>query len=461
MSGPVDTADAEEKRFRALAARIDRLICAIDLALTRQVNVILHMPAFQELEARWRALALLVDQAGVGQNVIVRVLDVSWPTLSRALERATDFEQSHLFRLVYDDEFGMPGGLPFGLLVADYMITREASREHGDQIEALRGLAGVGAAAFCPVIAGAAPDILGIERFEDLTPATDLTPPRIGAGATPADIRWNALRRAEDTRFVGLVAPRTCIRTAWSRFDDTRLDGFTFDEDLRPPLLVNGAFAFASTVVTAFLDSGWFAAIRGAYQDQPGGGRVPALGTFDMNLDAHALSAQAPVELRLTPSQEEAVIEQGVIPLSVLHMDASAVFNANSSLHAPMVYSSAIATQNARLSAMLQYVLCTSRFAHYLKVIMRDEIGSIAAPDILQTRLTEWLRDYCLGNDDANQDLKAQYPLRDAGVTVSAIAGKPGCYSCTIRLQPHFQLDDISTSFHLIAEAPPRVERIA
>lgn len=460
-----ESKDAADERFRALAARIDRLVCAIDDALTRQVNAVMHTSAFQELEARWRALAMLVDQAGTGSGVLVRVLDVSWPTLVRSLERSADFDQNHLFRLVYDGEFGMPGGLPFGLLVADYAVSPHADtpggRPVGDQIEALRRLAAIGAAGFCPVIAGAAPDALGIDSFSDLTPAHDLTPPRVGANAHPIEIRWQSLRRAEDTRFMGLVAPRVCIRAPWYRYQSTRTDHFTFDEDIRHPLYANGAFAFASTVISAFIDSGWFAAIRGAYQDRSGGGRIDMLVPYDFSTDAHGLSAQAPVEVRPTASQEEAMIDRGIIPVSALYREASAIFNANPSLHAPATYATPVATQNARLAAMLQYVLCTSRFAHYLKVIMRDEIGAAADPKVLQARLATWLGDYCLGNDDADQELKAQYPLRDAGVTVSAIAGRPGSYSCTIRLQPHFQLDDISTSFHLIAEAPQRAERTA
>jgi type VI secretion system protein ImpD len=448
--------DATSDQFRALAARVDRLITAIDAALTRQVNAVLHTPAFREMEARWRALHLLVDLAGTGRGVVLRVLDVSWTDLGRSMERATDFDQSHLFRLVYDGEFGMPGGLPFGLLVGDYVVSQVTDRARGDQVEVLRRLSSVAAAAFSPMIMGAAPETLGYEAFSLIGAENDIEPiPRRNA-PDPDRRRWESLRQAEDTRFLGLVAQRVLVRSAYHRYQLARADGFSFDETPDQPLFANGAFAFATTVVAAFQDSGWFAAIRGANQDAPGGGRAVGFRPHDFGTDFHGLSAQSPIEFRPTAAQEEAMIERGMIPLSALYLDPEPVFNANPSLHAPQKYDTEIATQNARLASMLQYVLCTSRFAHYLKVIMRDEIGSVADPASLQKRLNDWLRDYCLGNDDASHDLKAQYPLRDAGVDVSEIVGRPGSYACTVRLQPHFQLDDISTSFHLIAEAPVR-----
>ncbi len=440
--------------FAALAAHVDRLITAIDDALTRQVNEILRAPAFAAMEARWRALALLVAQADDG--VLIRVLDAGWPALSRHLERAVDFDHSHLFRLVYDEEFGMPGGTPFGLLVCDYAVSPLPGGAGGDQVETLRRLAAVGAAAFCPVILGAAPETFGLADFGTLRADTDLRPVSDASRPDPQMVRWTALRRTEDSRFLGLVAPRIAIRHRYLRHQGDRADGFRFDEDARRPVFASGVFAFASMVMRAYQDSGWFAAIRGAYQDAPGGGRVGTVPAFDFGTDRHRLSAQAPVEARLTAAQEEALIAQGIIPLSALYLEPEACFGASPSLHLPAAYSTPVASQNARLAALLQYVLCTSRFAQYLKVILRDEIGSVAEPSRIQAELTSWLRGYCLGNDDADQGLKAQYPLRDAGVEVTDIAGRPGSYACTVRLQPHFQLDDISTSFHLIAEASPQ-----
>jgi type VI secretion system protein ImpD len=231
--------------------------------------------------------------------------------------------------------------------------------------------------------------------------------------------------------------------------------GFHYHEGPADVLEANAAFGFALTVVAAFQDSGWFAAIRGAFQDAEGGGRVPGFPSVTLQRGDAAIPAQTPVAMRLTTSQEDAMAERGVMPLATLYHDPSPVFGLTPSLHEPHRYDRPVATQNARLAAMLQYVLCTSRFAHYLKVIMRDEIGGISDPRAIEARLGQWLRGYTLGNDDASAELKAAYPLRDAGVEVRAIPGRPGSYACTIRLQPHFQLDDVATSFHLVAEAAP------
>ncbi|MFS4437487.1 type VI secretion system contractile sheath large subunit [Paracoccaceae bacterium GXU_MW_L88] len=443
--------EAERAAFRALAARIDRIIAALDDALTAQLNAILHAPAFRAMEARWLGLKKLVDQAGVGRGVLIRVLNVDWRSLGRNLERSADYDQSRLFRLVYDGEFGMPGGLPFGLLVGDYEVSPHDPPQAQDQVDTLRRLAAVAAAAFCPVILNAGPQTFGYGSFDAITGASDLAPDR---SAAMQRLRWDNLRNADDTRFLGLVAPGLVIRAPRVRYMPGRIDGFTFDEAQDRPLVIGGAFAFAATVIAAFQQSGWFADIRGVHQDEQGAGLVPFYPPYDYHTDRHGLSAQSPAAFRPTTTQEEAMIAQGIIPLCSLYQSAVPVFNANPSFHAPATYETPLANQNARLASMLQYVLCTARFAHYLKVIMRDEIGSITDPALIEARLTDWLRSYCLGNDDAAQELKAQYPLRDAGVRIAGIRGLPGSYRCTIHLQPHFQLDDISTSFHLIAEAP-------
>lgn len=452
-----------------VAARIDRLILEIDAALTRQLNVILAAPEFQAMEARWLALDRVLTAAGRDGQVIVRVLDASWRTVSRDLDRAVEFDQSHLHRLIYDGEFGMPGGLPFGVLIGDYQVSAATDRARGDQVEALSRIAAVAAAAFCPILLGAAPDLLGVDDYAQIAPHTDLTEPRQNGaaptrgradlGAHRAQIRWNTLRARDDARFIGLIAPQIVLRAPRKRLPFTRADGFTFDEDPRRVLAVAGSFAFATTLVAAFRSSGWFAAIRGAVQDEDGGGRVTGWPGHDLGTDSHGLSVQAPATLRLTAVQEEALIARGIVPLSTLPLTDEAVFNANPSLHLPARYDTAGATENARISAMLQYVLCTSRFAHYLKVMMRDAVGSVAPPAMVQSRLNDWLRGYCLGNDDADAHLKAEYPLRNAGVQVNPIPGKPGAFAAKIHLQPHFQLDDISTSFHLVSEAPAGLER--
>jgi type VI secretion system protein ImpD len=447
---------ASNARVREVSARLQSLVAMIDRTISRQLRAVLRHCDFLAMEARWRALALLVEQADGAAPVVVRVLDASWAAVARDLERAADFDRSRMHQLIYDGEFGMPGGLPFGLMVGDYELGPDAA-EGADPIGALRLMGGVAASAFCPFVAGASPGTLDLAGWDELSAHTSVPAPagERAARLAPATFRWASLRRDEDARFLGLAAPRLVLRGPPDRARRSRAVGFHYHEGPADVLEANAAFGFALTVVAAFQDSGWFAAIRGAFQDAEGGGRVPGFPSVTLQRGDAAIPAQTPVAMRLTTSQEDAMAERGVMPLATLYHDPSPVFGLTPSLHEPHRYDRPVATQNARLAAMLQYVLCTSRFAHYLKVIMRDEIGGISDPRAIEARLGQWLRGYTLGNDDASAELKAAYPLRDAGVEVRAIPGRPGSYACTIRLQPHFQLDDVATSFHLVAEAAP------
>lgn len=431
----------------------DQLIQLIDEAINRQVNAILHHPAFQAMEGGWRGLAMLVRMASRSSDVKIKIVSASWNEIARNMHRASDFDQSHLFELVYNREFGMPGGEPIGLLIGNYDIAPDAG---DDTIGTLGEIGAVAAAGFCPFIAGASPGVLGLDNFHELSRVTDLSRHMEG----PDRLRWNSLRTREDSRFLGMVAPRILMRAPYAPFDRRRNDGFPFREtiasDGRSLLWGNAAFAFASVVIRNFVESGWFADIRGVTQDQVDGGMLAPweLAPYDLGTESQSLSAQTPVEIRLTSSQEQQFCDLGLIPVASTYMSASAIFNSNQSLHAPQNYANENARQNARLAAMLQYVLCASRFSHYLKVIMRDEIGKLLTASSIQRRLEDWLAGYTLGNDDADLSLRTRFPLRSAGVGVEEVPGKPGTFACTVRLQPHFQLDDVSTSFHLIAETP-------
>ncbi|MER0237077.1 type VI secretion system contractile sheath large subunit [Fulvimarina sp. MAC8] len=432
----------------------DRLIARIDELIERQVNTILHDPKFMEMEARWRGLAFLISMALRSQEVKIRCLPVSRAEIERDLVRAGEFDQSHLFDLVYSREFGMPGGEPFGLIVADFMMSPDDVGSQIDVVGMLAGLSNVAAAAFCPLIAGASAEAAGIDDFSDLNRVLDLQ----NLEGSAARLRWSSLRAQEDSRFIGLVAPRVLMRPVYSAHDRRRIDSFPFRERIAADgstlLWANGAFAFAAVVIRTFVETGWFADLRGSTQGEIDGGLLASdeLAPLDLGLESDGLSAQPPVEVRLTSRQAEQLADLGIVPISTTYLSSGVIFNSNQSLHAPPRYSSEYARQNARLAAMLQYVLCASRFSHYLKVMMRDEIGQLADPRIIQERLSRWLSEYTLGNDDASIDLRTRFPLRSAGIEVGDIPGKPGCYACTVRLQPHFQLDDVSTSFHLVAE---------
>ncbi|MFF8803055.1 MULTISPECIES: type VI secretion system contractile sheath large subunit [unclassified Methylobacterium] len=440
-------------KLAAALARIDRLIALIDRSLNRAVNAILHHPDFQALEARWRGLAYLVVAARGTDNVAVKLLAVSWRELARDFERAVEFDQSHLFELVYAREFGMPGGEPFGLLLGDYAVGHRIDpAQRTDDISALQGIAGVAAAAFAPFLAALRPETLALDGFADL----DGLPNLAAAFEGPDFVRWKSLRAREDCRFVGLLAPRILMRTPHRAHHRPRPDGFPFEEVVRAEgrelLWGSPVYAFARVVLRAFGVSGWFADLRGAPQDQAGGGLVTDLPTLSFDTDRPGLAAQPPVEIRLTANQERQLSDHGIIPVGALPFTAALVFNANPSLHRPARAAGPAAEENARLAAMLQYVLCASRFAHTLKVMMRDQVGRLGGAAAVEGLIVDWLAQYRLGSDSAAPELKARYPLRDAGVEVREIPGRPGVLGCTLRLQPHFQLDDVAASFQLVAE---------
>lgn len=432
---------------------IDRLIAAIDKMLTAQVNAILHHRRFQRLEASWRGLSSLVDTAASMRRVKIRLLDVSWRELARDLERAIEFDQSQLFTKVYCDEFGAPGGEPFGLLIGDYYVRHQRGADHPtDDVGALKAIAAVAAAAFCPFVTSCAPALFGLDRFADFATNFDLA--RSFEGHDFA--RWRSLREAEDARFVGIALPRILLREPY-RQDPGRVDGFPFREIAGAPhadefLWGNAAFAFASVVIRAFDHYGWFADLRGAPDEMAGGGLVSELPSHVFDSQGRHAIPNAPLDVYISDRQEKQLSELGIIPLSrVGYLDAC-VFYSTQSIHQPKTYDRAAATANARLSAMLQYVLCASRFAHYIKTIGRDKIGSFATATDFENHLRQWLRGYCVANDDASNAVKARYPLRDAEVQVRDVAGRPGTFGCVIHLKPHFQLDEIQTSFRLVTE---------
>ena len=460
---PVEIAEllhvCEEPRTRrrttdgGAAANIDCLIVAIDALISAQVNAILHHPRFQALEARWRGLAYLVQVVRGIANTKLRLLTASWTELARDFDRAVEFDQSRLFRLVYGDEFDMPGGEPFGLMVGDYAVAHRPSGDcPSDEVSALRSIAAVAAAAFCPFVATCRPSLLGLDHFADL----DLLPDLAGANGGPDFARWRALQSVPDARFLGIVLPRVLLRLPYRHHDRRRIDGFAFREEISAGgdelLWGNAAFAFAGVVLRAFGRSGWFADLRGAPQDSEGGGLITDLPSLSFATDRPGVAVQPPVEFRLSSSQERMISELGLIPVAPVTYTPFLVFNSNASLHRPVSYDRPAAAQNAKLSAMLQYVLCASRLAHHMKGKMRDQIGCLVGASGLEQQLSEWLSHYCIGNDEAAADIKARFPLRSAQVRVAEVPGRPGVLSCVLHLQPHFQLDDVLATFHLVTE---------
>ncbi|MFT4542267.1 MAG: type VI secretion system protein ImpD [Planctomycetota bacterium] len=438
---------------REILDRICVAIALLDAQIGDQLDVILHAPAMQKLEASWRGLSYLVDCIEDDSNVIVRILPISWRELVKDLERAIDFDQSQTFKKIYNEEFGTPGGEPYGILLADYELRHRPGPGHPtDDLGALRSLQQVAAASFAPLIAGLDPAFMGLDGFRDLERPVDLD--RIFAGVEYT--QWNSVRKSEDGRFVGLTLPRVLARLP-HRDDSLRADGFCYEEDVSDSdgsgyTWGTAVYAFGSVVMRAFTESGWLAGIRGVERDVEGGGLVTGLPLDDFETDLKERVLKSSTDVIITDTREKELADLGFIPLSHCHGTGLAAFYSNQSIQKPRRYDDAGATVNAKLSAMLQYMLCVSRFAHYIKVIGRDKVGAFTTAEECEHYLNNWLIDYSTSSEDSSTELQAKYPLREGRVKIKELPGQPGVFSSVIHLRPHFQLDEMSSSVKLVTE---------
>jgi type VI secretion system protein ImpD len=450
---PIDRRPALPDRVTAtdLRLRIDRTIALIDTLLTEQVNAVIHHPRFQALEAAWRSLRRLVRTAGANPRIKIRVLDLRWAELCRDLERTIEFDQSHLFYKIYEEEFGTPGGEPFGLLIGDYHIAhRRGPGRSTDDVAALREMSRIAAAAFAPFIVGVTPEFFGLDSFAELCLPVNL--PVIFQ--LPEYLRWRSFQDTEDSRFVGLVMPRILARQTY-RDDDSRVDEFRFEEECgahEQLLWGAGAYGFAGVVMRAFAESGWFTHIRGGILGIEEGGLIPELEIPSFETDDRGVATIFPAEVTIEDRQEAELGELGLIPMVRANGTSLAVFCGNASAQRPKTYDRLATTVNARLSSMLQYILCVCRFAHYLKVIGRETLGSVKSAAEVEQRLQSWIGQFVNVNEHASLATMAQYPLREARIEVRELPGKPGAYYCTASLKPHFQLERVETSFRLVTE---------
>ncbi|MCA9171069.1 MAG: type VI secretion system contractile sheath large subunit, partial [Planctomycetales bacterium] len=424
-----------------LVRRLNRDVALIDELLNRQLNEVLHHPDFQRLEASWRGLAYLTELAEEGSSK-VRVLNATWRDLDRDFSRALEFDQSEVFRKVYEEEFGTAGGEPYGMLIADFEVQPTPSETHPhNDLDVVRGLAQVAAAAFCPVILNADPAMFGMDHFGQLEHRVDHS----RNFSLQKFVSWRSFRESEHARFVGLTLPRVLMRTPYAD-DGTRVDDFCFVEDVSGPdsskyLWGGAAFAFGEVVLRSYNQSGWLADIRGFKRDQARGGVVEGLPIHHFGTDAWGNTRKCSTDVIITEELEQQLAELGFIPLCDCKDTDHAVFYSNQSVQKPKVYDREAATVNARLSSMLQYMLCVSRFAHYIKVIGREKTGSFSEAEEFERYLHDWVLDYVTADRDANDSVKAAHPLRGAQVQVFPVPGKPGAYNCTMHLSPHYELD--------------------
>lgn len=443
MAGPDALARIEEA--------LDRDIAALDAMISRQLDGVLHARPLQRLEGSWRGLAWLTDQLPQDRMVKVRLLTMSWREMCRDIERAIEFDQTVLFRKIYEDEFGTPGGEPYGMLLVDHYVRHAPGPgSPTDDVAALLGLAQVAAAAFAPLIIGASPELLGLDSYAEAGPAFDLA----DALRLQDRVRFQSIRNRDDARFLGLLLPRVLGRAAW-RDDGRRADGFRYQEYLPGPaarVWTSPIYAFGAVAARAFARFRWPAEVRGAEpQWDPTGGVVDTLPHERLPSDPPGPPPRPPVELALTDEQERQIADANLIALVGLEMLPEATFGALPSLHRPPRMTSDIATANQRLSAQLNNMLCVSRFAHCIKLMGRDMVGSFKTPEEVEFTLQRWLSKHVSGMA-GGEIAGARSPLRNARIEVREQRGRPGSYGCVIHLQPHHQLDDIGAAFRLVTE---------
>ncbi len=428
-------------------------IADIDQTLNAMVNTILHHPKLQQLEASWRGLWFLVLSGESSENVKIKMLNVTWKQLSRDFDRAIEFDQSQMFRKVYNNEFGMAGGEPFGVILGDYFIKHRLSQDHPvNDIETLREVSQVAAAAFAPFIASAHPNLFGLEDFSRLGSAlnyeTIFSQQEYGA--------WNRFRKTEDARFVGVVLPKVLMRLPYEAHV-FRQDGFCFEEEVSAPhnqhhLWGNACYAFGVTLIQSFTNQGWFTNISGRPTYAQPGGRVSGLPTPWFHTDQARLIPKYTTDILITDLTEKTLSDIGFISLCHQRSTDDAIFYSNCSIHSPLQYDDELATINAKISAMLQYILCVSRFAHYIKIIGREKLGAFHSAAECEDYLYHWLLDYSTGSSSGTEEQLAKYPLAEAKVDVKETPGKPGVYSCVIHLKPHMQFDQIVSSLKLVTQ---------
>jgi type VI secretion system protein ImpC len=429
---------------------INQRIAQIDHLLSIQVNEILHHESFQKLEASWRGLKYMLDQSETNDKLKIKVLNVSKRELLKDLQRAPEFDQSALFKKVYEEEFGVFGGAPFAALIGDYQFGKGP-----EEIELLERISQTAAGAHAPFLSAASPEFFNLESYATLDAPRDLS--KVFDSTEYA--KWKSFRASEDSRYVGLTAPRMLLRLPYGK-NTKAVDAFQYEEDVdgtdhNKYLWGNSAYALGTRLTNAFALYGWCAAIRGV----EGGGLVEGMPVHNFYTDEGDLAMKCPTEVQITDRREKEMADQGFIPLVHSKNNDFAAFFSVQSCQKAKVYDKDAANANARLSTQLPYIFAVSRFAHYLKAMMRDKLGSFMSRSDAERFLNQWIQHYVTPDDTASQAVKASHPLREARIDVAEVPGKPGVYRATAFLRPHFQLDELSVGLRLVADLPAPAQK--
>jgi type VI secretion system protein ImpC len=428
-------------------ANIKHWVGEIDKALSAQLNEVLHDPAFQKLEGTWRGLHYLVHQTETGEGLKIRVLNVSKRELFKDLEKAAEFDQSSLFKKIYEEEYGQLGGKPYGMMVGDYEFGRSA-----EDISLLTMISQVAAAAHAPFVAASSPKMFNMDRYDEMPKPRDLA--KIFESVEYAS--WKSFRESEDSRYAALTLPRVLSRLPYG-VNFKRVTEFNFEEavdgtDHDKYAWMNAAWAYAARITDAVAKYGWMARTRGV----EGGGKVEGLPVHTFYTDDGDIAMKCPTEIAISDRREFELSNLGFLPLLHNKDTDNAVFMGAQSCQKPQKYFDPAANANAELSAKFNLIMCTSRFAHYLKVMARDKVGAFMETGDVSRWLNSWIMNYCVDPAGAPDAIRAQRPLAEARIDVQAVKGKPGWFEAVAYLRPHFQLETLTTSMRLVAELPKK-----
>ncbi len=428
-----------------LIGSIEQRISAIDELLSSQVSLIIHAPEFQKKESSWRGLHKLV-QTSVTENTQIRVLQCTKQELIKDFKSASDFDQSMLFKCVYESEYGTFGGTPFSSFIGDFEFDNTPQ-----DINLLEQISHVAAAAHAPFLSAIAPGMLSMQDFSELPRPRDMAK----LFETTDYARWRSFRQNDDSRYIGLTLPRVLGRMPYGS-KTIPAETFCFEEQINENesgsdyLWMNSAWELAGKIVESFEEYGWCASIRGV----EGGGLVQSLPAYNYTSISGERTMQCPTQVAISDRREKELSDLGFIPLVHCKGTDYAAFFAVQSANKPRLYNSDQANANARLSSQLPYILATSRFAHYLKSIVRDKVGSFMSRSECEEYLQKWIMQYVVASDNAGPETKARFPLREAQIDVVEVPGFPGTYRAIAWLKPHFQLEGLSMSLRLVADLP-------
>jgi type VI secretion system protein ImpC len=437
---------------KTVSRSIKARIAAIEEAVSKQLSEILHDPKFQKLEGSWRGLNYLVKNSQTGENLKLRVLNISKDVLRKDLEDAAEFDQSEIFRKIYRDEFSTPGGVPFSAMIGDYEFTKS-----NDDIALLSNMSQVAAAGFCPFLSAASPELFGFGDWTALNKPRDLA--KIFEGELY--IKWRSFRDSEDSRFIALTMPRVLARLPYGAA--TRpIDEFKFEEvslgKNGEPIPVphekycwmNSAYALGARITDAFFWYGWPTAIRGP----EGGGKVEDLPAHIVQTPEGDYDMKCPTEILIDDRREYEISNQGFIAISHFKNTDYAVFFGGQTTQKPVKYDVDDATANARICARLPYILATSRFSHYLKILGRHWVGSFKERSDVEDRLNRWISKYVCVDPKPTEETKARLPLQAAKVQVTESADNPGAYNAVIHMRPWLQMEELTASMRMVARIP-------